>query len=105
MLNYYYNGFLEKGDTIIFSLEENPSYIDDSDFNKEDYELMQYTWLKDKNWKEIYEGDIVDEYWKKYQIHFDRWCFRYWLDTLGWRSQYFEIIWNIYENPNLLNND
>lgn len=73
------------------------------------FPLMQYTWLKDKNGKEIYEGDIV-------RIHnFDNKC---WVSNRHqeikinfWESILFidfiphcEIIWNIHENPELLTN-
>lgn len=81
--------------------------------------LMQYTGLKDVNGKEIYEGDIVryiDSLYHK-TIHQIIWndyyaCFSYkpykFIDnggdddaTLSYTRK-FEIIGNIYENPELL---
>ena len=84
----------------------------------DDVELMQYTGLKDKNGKEIYEGDII-----KYKFPYDRRLKHIspvkFLETeasFGIKdrygneiplytisaSNYFEVIGNIYENKNLL---
>ena len=79
--------------------------------------LMQYTGLKDKNGKEIYEGDLIqfDQYTddrKIYQVKYDeyyaRFLFDWWgtyyelYDTGFYPREHGEIIGNIYENSELL---
>ena len=79
----------------------------------EDIELMQYTGLKDKNNKEIYEGDILSDgnNDKPYKVIFENESFRaefegdfeeYSFDLIDVVAQGCEIIGNIYENPELI---
>ena len=81
--------------------------------HKDDFELMQYTNLKDKNGKEIYEGDIVGDNEMIFGvIIFDEGCFK--IDAFSKsqmpssvnqdRANHWKIIGNKFENPELLEN-
>lgn len=76
--------------------------------------VMQYTGLKDKNEKKIYEGDIVKTQWRDQIgiVKFTMGSFKLMnglvvienLSTLEKYKWEQEIIGNIYENPELLQN-
>ena len=107
-----------KIETDITSFELNSDWIDwvfiDWDyFNIKDnnIKLMQYTWFKDKNLKDIFEWDIVlhegdiwiivfEDWW--FKIHFLDWCS---CTGHNWDLKELQIIWNICENNNLLTNN
>lgn len=80
--------------------------------------LMQYTGLKDKNGKEIYEGDILgreerdsfesEPYWDTCEVKWHRsaWYADFWGNENLLMDDYYsstgQIIGNIYENPELV---
>ncbi len=101
----------------------------EADYNDTQSIIMQYTGLKDKNGKEIYEGDIVrtdtggttyngketKKTFRYWEIKWDKdgdlidgsyapeeWMYGYKFPHPSYEGKSMEIIGNIYENPELL---
>ena len=94
---------------------EKPNIIDERNDIRDldEIELMQFTGLKDKNGKEIYEGDIVSIendknpvitkcIWETGQYHLEDSADGHWTRQLYHQPEKLLIIGNIYENPELM---
>lgn len=118
----YYDNYIVPKMTLNGVLEEwightsSKPHIPIYDNVSADYEIMQFTGLKDKLGKEIYDGDIVKAVITSNQgaedigngyvdFHSGKCAFQVYLKN-GEKSLSCndEVIGNIYENPELLNN-
>lgn len=113
MLDVHVIDFYERTiDCYADDLGVNRQEVYSYDMDEDNHVLIQSTELHDENGKEIFKGDIVQEFNNKYEVKYD-------IDRAGWfpfatddgcgccaletaSVRYSKIIGNIYQHPDLL---
>lgn len=118
-----FRGLSLTGDWIYGNLDDQGDMVeifnrDDGMFSKSvvmPKTVGQYTGLKDKNGKEIYEGEILkNKREENFKLYWNEEMCAFYLQNISWlsedtpvefhRMENFEIIGNIFENKELLDN-
>ena len=115
MINFFNPVFVKIENSINFLFSNNfydlwYSKCQRGSMDSKTFDIMQFTGLKDKQGKEIYEGDIIEfdkkEWGGNDNIHVVSWNNEVgswsWGGGITSDMEYRKVIGNIYENPELL---
>lgn len=113
MNEMFYDSELSNGDLLVIHMDGRLELSDDDTYKVSDFNILQFTGLRDENGKEIYEGDIVKvagfsprNYLVIWDEDYGSWILREDVSLMEERIRYehfknSQVVGNIYENPNM----